>query len=154
EEEAARHKVEFQPAGNQKRYSLDKILIKVIENYKLQLNDQLKSRIRSAIFNFLRDRRTLVDTEAVLKRPASESGLGLEEPIVSNLSNFLREIKQKINRESGLVIDEKNEADEAKVKYVPPKEPVKTVESETAKPLPLKVEAENLKLKEDLERKT
>ncbi|HLC63750.1 MAG TPA: hypothetical protein VJK25_00170 [Patescibacteria group bacterium] len=159
EEEVAKHKVQGQ-TDSQKRYSLDKILIKVAENYKLELADQLKSRLRLAIYNFLRDRRTLVDTQEVLKRSENEAGINLPEPVADNLLEFLKEIKRKINQEGGLVVDEKVEAGEAKVKYLPPREPVKQpaasqpIKAESTKPIPLKSEAENLKLKEDLEKQT
>jgi len=157
EEEAAKHKI-GPAAASQKRYSLEKIVTKVIDNYKLQLSEQLKTRLRAAIYNFLRDRRTLVDTQGVLK--SAESGVGLEQAMVGNLSQFLKEIREKISREGGLVVDEQTEADGLKSRYMAPKEPARPVLAEKPSPNPPrpipKADDENagLKLRRDLEKQT
>lgn len=109
EEEAAKHKFDAAPFLKQKKYSLDKILIKVVDNYKLNLTVELKSRLRAAIFNFLRDRRALVDTQAILKRSSSEAGLNLEAGLADSLAEFLKEIKDKVHEQKGIVVDEQDE---------------------------------------------
>ena len=109
EEEAARHKVDHGPLLKQKKYSLDKILIKVVDNYKLNLAPELKSRLRSIIFNFLRDRRTLIDTQDIFKRPVLEAGLGLEAALADSLTEFLKEIKDKVHEQGGIVVDEQDQ---------------------------------------------
>ncbi len=153
EEEVAKHKVDTATLAGQKKYSLDKILIKVVENYNLQLNGQLKSRLRQIIYNYLRDRRSLIDLENVFKKPEQSGGLALKEPIVGGLIIFLKEIKGKVSRQHGIVIDEKEEAGKEKIKFVQPPEPAKaSVASKPLKPIPLKPKA--TELKEKLEKQT
>lgn len=125
EEEAASHKFNSAGLGPQKKYSLDKILIKIIDNYKLKLSESQKTRLRKAIFSFLRETRTIIDTVDVLKRNDQEGGLNLPAETVASLSEFLKEVKNKINQEGGEVIDERLEEAKTSVKYLRPKEPFK-----------------------------
>ncbi len=93
----------------QKQYSLDKITSKVIDSFQLTLADELKKRLRIVIYTYLRDRRTLVDAIDVLKRPKIDGGLELTSELSDRILIFLKEIKEKIIQEKGLVIDEQLE---------------------------------------------
>lgn len=144
EEEAAKHQAAAVSGMPKKVYSLDKILAKVVENYQLKLSEELTKRLRSIIFSFLRDRRTLVDTHEVLARPETNGGLNLTEFVVANLLEFLKEIKEKIQLPGGVVIDEQKEAGKKAFTYVPPNLPenlakrspiAKMVASEEVKPV-------------------
>ena len=110
EEEAAKHQSGHSDSAGRKKYSLDKIVVKVAENYQLDQNGELFSRLRSAIFNFLRDRRSAVDTKDMLLRPSASGGLNLKAELSDNLLEFLKKIKQKIEGQAGVVVDEKEEA--------------------------------------------
>lgn len=88
-----------------KKYSLDKIVKKVIDNYHLTLNEELKKKFEQIIFTFLRDRRTAIETGVLLK--AKEfAAAGLSENIADSLLDFLKEIKNKIQEAKGLVVNE------------------------------------------------
>ena len=88
EEEAAKHQSGHSDAVGRKKYSLDKIVVKAAENYQLDQNGELFNRLRSAIFNFLRDRRSDIDTKDLLSRPPASGGLNLKNELADNLLNF------------------------------------------------------------------
>jgi len=110
EEEVSKITVDQTSLTIKKKYSIDKILIKVMENYKLSLDDTDRLRLRSALFSFLRDRRSFVDTQELLIQPAKQNGFNLDQNLTGNLMSFLKEIKEKIHKQSGMVIDELKEA--------------------------------------------
>ncbi|MDP2586862.1 MAG: hypothetical protein Q8P32_03775 [Candidatus Komeilibacteria bacterium] len=134
EEEAAKHQGTHAGADGRKKYSLDKIAVKTAENYQLTANQEIFTKLRSAIFSFLRDRRSAVDTKDLLVRTAKDGGLDLKAELADNLLEFLREIKVKIEAQAGVVVDEKEEVNlnPAPVKFSEPvAEPAKTVKPET-----------------------
>jgi len=91
------------PTG--KRYSLDKIIRKILDNYHLNFSEEIKKKFDQIIFAFLRDRRTAIETDALLK--AKEFSLaGLPENTANSLLDFLKEIKSKIQEAKGLVVNE------------------------------------------------
>ena len=125
EEEAARHKLDTAGFGPKRKYSLDKIIVKIIENYDLKLTETLRQRLRKAIYSFLRDSRTVIDAIDVLKRSHEQGGLNLTAGTVASLSEFLKEVKKKINEQGGEVIDEQLEENRTAVKYLRPQGPFK-----------------------------
>jgi len=120
EEEAAKYQMDKFILPIQKKYSLDKIVFKIIENYKLVLSDQLKSRLRLIVFNYLRDRRSDVDTQSLFFKKADIGGLDLPKEIADNLFEFLKEIKEKIKVNTGIVVNEKDEAVQFQAVYKKP----------------------------------
>lgn len=134
EEEAAKHQGTHAGADGRKKYSLDKIAVKAAENYQLAGNQEIFAKLRSAIFSFLRDRRSAVDTKDLLVRPATAGGLNLKAELADNLLEFLREIKVKIEAQAGMVVDEKEEVNLKPASVMankPAMEQVKTVKPET-----------------------
>ncbi|MFA6304249.1 MAG: hypothetical protein WCV73_03985 [Patescibacteria group bacterium] len=115
EEEAAKHKANIPASGPQKKYSLDKIVAKIVENYKLTLTPELNNRLRSLVYSFLRDRRSEADAKGLLERPVTEAGLDFENGLAENLLEFLKEIKGKILTAGGIVVDENQEAPQVAV---------------------------------------
>ncbi|MBU1131251.1 hypothetical protein KJ840_03910 [Patescibacteria group bacterium] len=106
EEEAAK----FAPAAeadNLKKYGLEKIVNKAIADHQLSLSQQLQSRLQNIIFSYLRDRRTAVDFQEALVRAEPEGGMNFSVEQAEKLMVFLKDIKGKINKEQGLVIEEK-----------------------------------------------
>lgn len=87
-----------------KKYSLSKIVQKIVDNYSLSLKAEARKKLNSAVFSYLRDRRTNIETLAQLKD--KNFGLILDEKIAQNLLDFLTEIKGKIGDALGLVVDE------------------------------------------------
>lgn len=93
-------------AGQSKRYSLVKIFNRVMEFYQLTLTDLLKSRLKNIIFSYLRDRRILMDFRDALMRQEIEGGMNFGKDLAERVINFLKEIKEKIEKEGGLVVEE------------------------------------------------
>lgn len=127
EEEVAKFKTALTGPTIGKRYSLDKVVNKVIENYQLSLDELLKSRLRNIIFSYLRDRRTLIDFQEALVRSSEDGGMNFSQEQVEKISNFLKEIKEKVETERGLVVDEEEEGQVIT-------SPIKTVKEEPLRP--------------------
>jgi len=103
EEEVAKIKTPVLP---QKKYSLDKIIAKLTADFKLNFSAELASRFRALSFNYLRDRKTLVETADALKRQSSQGGLEITPEIAEHLMAFLTEVKTRVTKEQGLIVDE------------------------------------------------
>ncbi|MBT4121830.1 hypothetical protein HOE31_02675, partial [bacterium] len=104
----------------QKKYSLDKILNKLVETLNLSLDEEQTKRLRDVIVTLLRDRRTIIDASEVLERPQEEGGVGFESEIIDKVLAFLRDIKDKVNKEKGIVIDEDIERLKEESSFIPP----------------------------------
>lgn len=104
-------KIKNQPAAaiDPKRYSLGKIIHKILENFQLSLNETEASRLKNLTFSFLRDRRNLVDFQESLERNKASGGLDLTAEQTDKVLTFLKEIKVKIFANGGLVVDEDQE---------------------------------------------
>jgi len=128
----------------QKQYSLDKILEKIIVNFHLTQDTDLKKRLRTIIYTYLRDTRSFVDTQEALKRSKADGGLEIASELCDKVMNFLKEVQVKIFQEKGLVIDEKVKKEEESVKapsIIPTAPPVKDspiATKDSATPLGLK----------------
>ena len=107
----------------QKKYSLDKIVLKIIDDQKLNLTADLKLRLRNAVYSFLRDRRALLDTKELLVRSITNGGLALAKELAEAIAGYLKKIKEKIDLEKGLVVDEQSVGLEGKPQA--PKIPVR-----------------------------
>lgn len=97
-----------------KHYSLEKIINKIEENYKLILLEAQRRKLSQAIFGFLRDRRDFVSLKHLLSEQRAMNDFGVPANLVENIIGFLKEIKSKINAEAGLVINQ--EAEEYSIK--------------------------------------
>ena len=95
-----------------KKYSLDKIVSKIIAVNKLEsMNDELKKRLKTAAFSFLRDRRSFIDLTDILARAKENGGLGLASPLAAAVADLLKEVKDKITKANGLAVEEQEIAE-------------------------------------------
>lgn len=117
-----------------KHYSLDKIINKVIENNQLSFKPEPLLKLKNIAFSYLRDRRTLMDAKDALARSLDSGGLGLTVELADKIINFLKDVKNKINAERGLVVDEKSEISAPSAAL--PIKPAITTPSVDLKPLP------------------
>ncbi|MBU1036817.1 hypothetical protein KKF32_02140 [Patescibacteria group bacterium] len=125
-----------------KKYSLDKILTKVIVNNEIEnLSEEIKSRLKNAIFSYLRDRRTFVDMSEILKRSQSNGGLEFDQLLAEKIMSFLKEVKDKITQEKGLVIKEEISKIALKEQLVPPVRKVPPVVVDIPKPKEVEIKA-------------
>ncbi len=104
----------------QKKYSLDKILNKVITTLNLNLNQEQTKRLRDVVVTLLRDRRTIIDASEVLERTQEDGGVGLDAKMVDKVLAFLKDVKDKVNKEKGLVVDEGIERLKKEANFIPP----------------------------------
>jgi len=89
-----------------KKYSLNKIWLKIKEHYQLALTEEEVKRFKTIIFNYLRDRKTSLATSASLIQSSATGGLSLAPELADKLLSFLKEIKEKIKVAGGLVVEE------------------------------------------------
>ncbi len=104
---------------SQKKYSLDKILNKVITTLNLNLNQEQTKRLRDVVVTILRDRRTIIDASEILERKKEEGGVGLEAKTIDKVLAFLKDIKDKVNKEKGIVVDEAIERKKKEAEFIP-----------------------------------
>jgi len=98
-----------------KKYSLNKILKKLLENYDLGLLPELEKRLGNMVLSFLKHTRTKVDVLALLKAPIDRSGLALKNDLANKLIDLLDNIKTKIDEVGGVVVeDQKDKSNELK----------------------------------------
>lgn len=106
EEEVLRTSAKTLVENGPRQFSVQKIAAKTEDSFGLSLNPEGKKKLVQLILMAMRDRRSLVDTEALLQDEENSLGLGLPAPIAGALMVFLSEIKNKISKEGGLVVDE------------------------------------------------
>ncbi len=98
-----------------KKYSLNKILQKILENYNLNLLPDLEKRLSSVILSFLKHTRSKVDVLNLFKAPINQSGLALGEDIAIKLIDLLNNIRSKIDEVGGIIIEDIKKKEPLKV---------------------------------------
>lgn len=140
EEEVAKIKPLASPSIQQKKYSLDKIIAKLAADFKLNFSPDVAARFRNLSFNYLRDRKTEIETAETLKRPMSEGGLALTLEATDHIIAFLKEVKVKVTKEQGLIVDEKM-SEESPAKAVMPPAASSVKPAVVSKPLAEEIKA-------------
>jgi hypothetical protein len=98
-----------------KKYSLDKISQKLLENYDLNLLPELEKRLGKIVLSFLKHTRTKIDVLSLLKTPIDRSGLALQDDLAIKLADLLDNIRTKIDEVGGTIIeDQKDKISELK----------------------------------------
>ena len=92
-----------------KKYSLDKISKKLLENYDLNLLPELEKRLGNIVLSFLKHTRTKVDVLGLLKAPIDHSGLALQDDLANKLVDLLDNIRTKIDEVGGVIIEDKKD---------------------------------------------
>jgi hypothetical protein len=90
-----------------KKYSLDKISKKLLENYDLNLLPELEKRLGNIVLSFLKHTRTKVDVLSLLKASIDRSGLALQDDLANKLVDLLDNIRVKIDEVGGVIIEDK-----------------------------------------------
>jgi len=93
-------------ADDFKKYSLNKIWLKIKEHYPLALTEEEVKRFKAIVFNYLRDRKTSLATSASMVQSSNTGGLSLAPELADSLLSFLKEVKEKIRDAGGLVVEE------------------------------------------------
>jgi len=91
---------------DRKKYSVKKIVERLIENNNLNFVADLEKRFASIVLSFLKHTREKLDVLAIFKTPVSRSGLGLDELAAKNLLSTLIAIREKIEEAQGIILDD------------------------------------------------
>lgn len=95
--------------NNTKKYSLDKISKKLLENYDLNLLPELEKRLANIVLSFLKHTRTRVDVLSLLKASIDRSGLALKEDLANKMVDLLDNIRVKIDELGGVIVEDKKD---------------------------------------------
>jgi hypothetical protein len=108
-DEIAKHKQKLEKLDSQvKRYSLKKILERIIESNQVELIPQLESRFYNIIFSFLKHTREKLDVQELLTKRINDSGIGLDKNKAENILKLLSEIRDKIDETRGTIQNDLN----------------------------------------------
>ncbi len=115
------------PKDNSKRYSIDKIVDKLIDKHGLKFNKDNKEHFSNVIFDFFRNRKSSVILREVLNTKILINKKPLKNDLIDNLVLVIKGIKKKIDNIGGLVVEPPKEVVAEPPKEVvaePPKEEV------------------------------
>lgn len=90
-----------------KKYSLDRIVEKIVQNYNLNLLRDLENKLKNIILSFLKHTRDRVSVINILKDPINKGGLNLNVDTSSKIVDLLTEIRGKIDEVHGIIVYEK-----------------------------------------------
>lgn len=114
----AKKKVSELNKSENKKYSLHKIVDKLIETSNLNFVAELEKRFASIVFSYIRNTRSKLDVMSLFIAPINRSGLGLSEPNSNQLMTVLSDIKNKIEDAGGTIL--KDVEDEKKIQEPTP----------------------------------
>lgn len=118
-----------------KKYSLNKIVEKISNNYNLNLAPQLENRFKNVILSFLKHTRTKIDVLNFFQDPIDNSGLNLSPDISKKLIDLLINIQEKIDQVRGVIVNDIKEKKEVsknvgQAENLANKDPRQTIEIE------------------------
>ncbi len=96
------------PKDESKKYSLVKIVDKLIEKHSLHLTDENKKKFSSIIFDFFRHRKNAIIVREAMSENIFADGKVLSEETVNSLVSVIKAIKHNIEAEGGLVVEVEN----------------------------------------------
>ncbi len=91
---------------NIRQFSVQKIVEKIVENFQLTIGLEEKKKFSQMLLAFMRDRRSGAETEQLLIEPVEKAGMGFSPTLVGGIMTFINQVKEKIVKEGGLVVDE------------------------------------------------
>ena len=103
-----------------KKYSLTKILKKLLENYNLNLLPELEKRLSNIVLSFLKHTRARLDVLNLFKAPINQSGLALEGDLAGKLIDLLEKIRFKIDESAGIIIEDRKDDKVSEIKLSSP----------------------------------
>jgi|GEM_PF-1579555 hypothetical protein len=92
-----------------KKYSLTKILKKLLENYNLNLLPDLEKRLSNIVLSFLKHTRNRVDALNLFKAPINQSGLAIDSELAGKLIDLLDNIRTKVDEVGGSIIEDQKD---------------------------------------------
>ncbi|MCB9802886.1 hypothetical protein H6761_02610 [Candidatus Nomurabacteria bacterium] len=92
------------PQDDSKKYSLEKIIDKLISGHKLKLDLAMKAKFSQIIFDFFRNRKNAIIVRENLSENVFEGEKVLSEETVNSLVSIIKTIKNDIDQAGGLVV--------------------------------------------------
>ncbi len=89
-----------------KKYSITKIIQKLIENNNLNFVAELEKKFSSIVLSFLKHTREKLDVFKIFKTPINQMGMGLDETTANRLVGTLVSIREKIEEVQGIILDD------------------------------------------------
>jgi hypothetical protein len=89
-----------------RQFSAQKIANKAEQIFALKLLPAEQQRLSQLILSVMRERRSLTETEVLLTDNHSPLGFGLPAPVAGAMITYIKQIKEKVSKEGGLVVDE------------------------------------------------
>lgn len=109
------------PVDDSKKYSIEKIVEKILSKQNLQLDDNNKKLFTNLILDFFRNRRSVIATRELLATKIIFQEKTLAADIIDNILSIVKGLKNKIDLDGGLVVDA------ASIKEIPKIEAIKPV---------------------------
>ncbi|MCD4760960.1 hypothetical protein K8R42_03620, partial [bacterium] len=92
------------PRDSSKKYSIEKIVDKLIEKQNLSFNEEMKKRFVDLIYNFFRNRKNAIVAREILSIKILSNNKKLAPTTVDNIISVIKGIKVKIDAAGGLVV--------------------------------------------------
>lgn len=92
------------PVDDSKKYSIEKIVDKLIEKQELKFDNENKEKFTEVLYNFFRGRRKVPVVREILSTKILSSNKKLNSQIVDNILSVVKGIKNRIDAEGGLVV--------------------------------------------------
>ncbi len=92
------------PQDNSRKYSIEKIVDKLIDQEKLKFSADTKNKFTDILFDFFRNRRNAIIIRELLSERIESNGKILTEEQVNNIVGIVKSIKAKIEVGGGLVV--------------------------------------------------
>ncbi len=94
------------PADDSKKYSLEKIIDKLITKHNLHLSPEHQQIFSDIFFDFFRNRKNAIVIREDLSRKIISDKNILSEELIDTLVGVVKVIKENINKSAGLVVKE------------------------------------------------
>jgi len=92
------------PQDNSKKYSVDKIVDKLVEKQTLKFDNENRDKFTDILHQFFRGRRKAPIVREILSTKILSGGKKLTAEVVDNILSIIKGIKNKIDLEGGLVV--------------------------------------------------
>jgi hypothetical protein len=104
DEEEVKNIAKNLPVDDSKKYSLEKIIDKLVNKHNLKFDPTNLDRFTNILFDFFRNRKNAIIVRELLSRDVMTQGKVLSEDSINSLVSVAKAIKENIAQEGGLVV--------------------------------------------------
>jgi hypothetical protein len=94
------------PQDDSKKYSIEKIAVRIIQKQKLDLDDKNKKIFTNILYNFFRNRKSATISRDLLTNSVLVKNKKLLPDIIDSILSVIKGIKNKIDLAGGLVVNQ------------------------------------------------